>query len=189
MTPASHENRSLAQEANTPVASKESLSKKSSIGIARPRGLGPSINLMDAAPGQLLPPPDSRKNRKMAQQAQPEPAGRLSPPNSPESRFSTNFPLLGEDYSSSGPNEKPMPNEAEQHDEAKKQSEVDIIRKPEAEEVKKRDATQDGFEPPKITPRKNQPIAKELAGREQPKNAQFRRSSSIRRGERPRYIL
>ncbi|XP_065057937.1 ralBP1-associated Eps domain-containing protein 2-like [Rhopilema esculentum] len=187
VTPASHESRSLAQEANTPVVSKESLTKKSSIGIARPRGLGPSINLMDAAPGQLLPPPDIRKNRKMAQQAQPEPAGRLSPPNSPESRFSTNFPLLGEDYSS-GPNDKPMPNETEQHDEAKKQSEVSVdrIRKPEAEEVKKREATQDGFEPPKITPRKNQPIAKELAGREPPKTAQFRRSSSIRRGERPR---
>ena len=198
-TPNTRESKQQSQQASeanmqSPVV-KEPVSKKTSIGIARPRGLGPTINLMDSAPGQLLPPPDSRKNRKMAQQAQPEPAGHISPPVSPDTRFSTDF---SSEFRTSANDEK------EKSVSKKSVEEIVVKAKSFDSDVKRKDSDQridsvDGFEPPKLAPRSNQKMAEQKII-DEPKEPQnnghievaemfLRRSSSVRRGERPRYVV
>lgn len=197
-SPNIRDNKQASAEANasTPV-SKDPVVKKASIGIARPRGIGPTINLMDAAPGQLLPPPDSRKNRKMAQQAQPELSGHISPPVSPNTRFASDF----------SSDTKVVPQGVDEKDQSRRKNsgdEVAVKRKDIDSDLKRVDQiaekfdSVDGFEPPKLVPRSNQKLKEadhgdasrrtEAAGTNETAQTFIRRSSSVRRGERPRYV-
>ena len=179
-------------------AVKEYVHKKTSIEIARPRGIGPAINLMDSAPGQLLPPPDSRKIRKMAQQAQPEPPGSLSPPLSPDPRFSSDFSSDFEFASNdvaADSNQKPIGNrDVEESVDTTKNIDSNVKRKTSDPPVGNFDS-KDGFEPPKLLPRSNQKSTdiktNDYKEPHQSSNVEvaevfIRRSSSVRRGERPR---
>ena len=190
----------IDSNAQSPAA-KEYAPKKMSIEIARPRGIGPAINLMDSAPGQLLPPPDSRKVRKMAQQAQPEPSGSLSPPLSPDPRFSSDFSSKFESASNKtlvDSNQEPISNrDVEESIDTAKNIDSNVKRKTSDPVVGNFDS-KDGFEPPKLLPRSNKKSADiktcEPEELHQSSNIEvaevfIRRSSSVRRGERPRYVL
>jgi len=174
-------------------AVKEFFSRKTSIEIARPRGIGPAINLMDSAPGQLLPPPDSRKIRKMAQQAQPEAAGSISPPLSPDSRFSSDFSSNLEVVANNADDAQKLAN-IKDEEESAKNTNADVNMRKSDQAVEKFDSN-DGFEPPKLLPRSALKLSdvKTENPTEAPQGTNgevaevfIRRSSSVRRGERPR---
>eukprot|EP00794_Sanderia_malayensis_P000348 gene348-981_t len=166
---------------------KDSLSKKSSIGIARPRGMGATINLIDALPGQLLPPPDNKKPRKVMQVPQStnfSQQGLPSPPTSPTARFSSDF--SNQYHDKRGPADTSKQNEIGQT----------------IKEIRTGSPTQDvdppdGFQPPLPAPRSPDHMATplateaELAVKEASPTAEspsvlLRRSSSAKRGGRPR---
>ena len=189
---------SVDANGQTPVT-KEFIVKKTSIEIARPRGMGPAINLMDSAPGQLLPPPDSRKIRKMAQQARPEPTGPMSPPLSPDPRFSSDFSNNFETIQSNDVVDGSDKKSADSCDEDKgivgaRDINFDVNRESSDQIVDKFDGN-DGFEPPKLLPRSSKKsINVGTDEKKEPQNTRnievaevfIRRSSSVRRGERPR---
>ena len=175
---------------------KEFFSRKTSIEIARPRGIGPAINLMDSAPGQLLPPPDSRKIRKMAQQAQPEAAGSISPPLSPDSRFSSDFSSNLEVVANNADDAQKLA-DIRDEEESAKNTNPDVDMRNGDQSVEKYD-TNDGFEPPKLLPRSVQksndvntaePTEVPHSNNGEVAEVFIRRSSSVRRGDRPRYVF
>ena len=186
----------IAQNVQSPAV-KDTLSKKTSIGIARPRGLGPTINLMDAAPGQLLPPPDSRKNRKMAQQAQTptsDLSAQLSPPQSPNRRFTDSFnddlkmAAKGPKFPDINENKENIVNMQNNKGEiASKELDIDEQNRAAEDSRENLDST-DGFEPPKLVPRDNKNVGGVAVIPGEPIETALRRTSSIRKGERPRYL-
>lgn len=160
---------------------KEQLVKKSSIGIARPRGSGATINLIDTMPGQLLPPPDGKKSRMMMHTQHFSGAQNMaSPPTSPISKFSGNCQENSPGFD-------------------QKQVQGKFVTESVDSAHEKRDNDEaDGFEPPRLAPRiEGLRIEQTLAtGRDNTLGddktdlehaAICRRNSSIRRGGRPRY--
>ena len=169
-----------------PIPAPSSSTKKLSSEIARPRASGGMVNLMDTKPGQLLPPPESKKSRKKLIMPQEAP---VSPPTSPNPHQGSPvhspavatdfkpFPFAPSNVSSSNPSTN---DEATSNNSAAKEDIVSSV-------TERGQEVAEGYERPKPAPRTKGEIERNNkdATVEQ-KEINFRRTPSMRRGDRPR---